>query len=131
MQKLSKRYFGPYKILRKIGEVAFELELPPQSKVHPVFHVSKLKPYHGSDLPNRDLPPDAIDNQPVVQPLAILDWHITQNNLDSKVLVQWEGSFLEDATWEPLHEIVAAFPALHLEDKVDFDGERVVMTPNC
>lgn len=40
IRKLSKRYFGPFKLIRQIGEVAFELELPPTSKIHPVFHVS-------------------------------------------------------------------------------------------
>lgn len=42
--KLSKRYYGPFKLIKQIGDVAFELELPPTSKIHPVFHVSQLKP---------------------------------------------------------------------------------------
>lgn len=38
-QKLSPRYYGPYEIERKVGAVAYKLKLPPDSKVHPVFHV--------------------------------------------------------------------------------------------
>jgi len=38
-KKLSPCYYGPYKILAKVGAVAYWLELPPQSKIHPVFHV--------------------------------------------------------------------------------------------
>jgi hypothetical protein len=42
--KLPPRYIGPFKILEQRGEVAYQLELPPQlSDVHDVFHVSQLR----------------------------------------------------------------------------------------
>ncbi|CAN4106287.1 unnamed protein product [Withania somnifera] len=42
--KPSPRYIGPYKIIRRYGQVAYELELPQElSIVHPVFHVSMLR----------------------------------------------------------------------------------------
>ena len=46
--KVSLRYIGPFEVLKRMGEVAYELALPPRfSEVHPVFHVSMLKRYHG------------------------------------------------------------------------------------
>ena len=37
--KLSPKYYGPCKLLQKIGTMAYKLELPSSSRVHPFFHV--------------------------------------------------------------------------------------------
>ena len=49
--KLSPKYYGPYKVLQKIGTMAYKLEFLASSWVHPIFHVSWLKKVIGENIP--------------------------------------------------------------------------------
>nr|KYP75814.1 Retrotransposable element Tf2 [Cajanus cajan] len=116
--KLMKRFFGPFKISRKIGSVAYEVELPPSARIHNVFHVSLLRPHKGPlPSPPLSLPPVIEDNHPILEPAAILDWKWDNSSSPPAVLVlvHWQGLPLEEATWEPWTILQSQF---HLEDKV-------------
>ncbi|CAH1414979.1 unnamed protein product [Lactuca virosa] len=124
--KLSKRYYGPFEVIERVGKVAYRLALPPTSKIHPVFHVSILKPFNGdAQAVVVALPADVEKGQPVEQPLAICgSCRVLRNGAPVRqVLVQWTGRSPTEATWEYLEEFQGAYPTYHLEDKVFSEGE--------
>jgi hypothetical protein len=76
-QKLASRFYGPYLILEKYGPIAYKLQLPAHARIHPVFHISLLKPYHttaGQAKPQQtELPPVTDDRVAILEPQTILD----------------------------------------------------------
>lgn len=71
--ELGKRYFGPYKIVERVGPVAYKLALPESSKIHHVFHCSLLKPHFGPIHSENPLPPTSSEGKPIIQLLVVLD----------------------------------------------------------
>lgn len=54
--KIASKYYGPYKIVDRVGVVAYELQLPETPQIHPVFHVSQLKRLVGTAATENQLP---------------------------------------------------------------------------
>ena len=115
--KLSPRYIGPFEIVERIGEVAYQLALPPGlSVIHPVFHISMLKKYQqGGDyviqwdsvLLDQNLTFEE-------EPITILDRKIRKlrSKEISSVKVQWKHSPLQKATWETESDMRSKSPHL-------------------
>lgn len=73
-EKLKPRFYGPYRVICRVGEVAYDIELSEGSRVHNVFHVSRLKKAIGQRVvPSVDLPPLDEERKLVLFPEAILD----------------------------------------------------------
>uniref|UniRef100_A0A2N9HGB9 RNA-directed DNA polymerase n=1 Tax=Fagus sylvatica TaxID=28930 RepID=A0A2N9HGB9_FAGSY len=114
--KLAARFYGPFQIVEKVGAVAYRLELPEEAQIHNVFHVSCLKPKLGqSVLPIAKLPPIDSMGHLSPEPSRILDQRTIKRRRHgsaTEVLVQWEGSTQEDATWELLFKLQHQYPHL-------------------
>jgi hypothetical protein len=103
--KLAPRFIGPFKILEQRGEVAYQLELPPQlSDVHDVFHVSQLRKCFRVSEEQIPLEEVTVGEDLTYQeyPLKILDTSekVTQNNRYKMYKVKWSNHTEEEATWE-------------------------------
>lgn len=55
-QKLSARFYGPFKIVELVGKVAYKLLLLEGSRIHPAFHVSRLRKMVGNQVTTVELP---------------------------------------------------------------------------
>lgn len=71
---MAHKYFGPYQILARIGQVAYKLRLPAGTMIHPVFHVSLLKKKVGSNIAvTTELPKVGQEGQLLAYPVKVLD----------------------------------------------------------
>ncbi|KAL0148604.1 hypothetical protein M9458_056151 [Cirrhinus mrigala] len=108
-RKLSSRYIGPFKILRQINDVTFQLQLPPRYRIHPTFHISLLKPYFPSatEPPGAEAgppPPEVLDQPSTYTVRQILDSRRCGGHLE--YLIDWEGYGPEEHSWVPRDDVL-------------------------
>jgi RNase H-like domain found in reverse transcriptase/Reverse transcriptase (RNA-dependent DNA polymerase)/Integrase zinc binding domain/Chromo (CHRromatin Organisation MOdifier) domain/Retroviral aspartyl protease len=109
--KLAPRHYGPFQIIRKVGQVAYELKLPDLWKIHPVFHVSKLKTNSegNEEFPDRECevtrPPPQLQEESSTQEYEvdrIIGVRTKGREKKAKeYLVLWKGYPEWERTWEP------------------------------
>jgi hypothetical protein len=132
--KLAFKFFGPYEILERIGAVAYRLNLPVDSKIHPVFHVSQLKDFVPDHTPIfTSLPKIAeLDTMDPV-PEAILDRRLVKkgNSATSQGLIKWETIPAEAATWEDLSNLKKRFPSFDAWGQASASEEGSVTPGLC
>ncbi|XP_017980992.1 PREDICTED: uncharacterized protein LOC18592791 [Theobroma cacao] len=108
--KLNLRYIGPFRIVERIGPVAYRLELRPElDQIHNVFHVSMLKKYVSDPSHILEAPPIELqeDLKFEVQPVRILDRKDRElrNKSIPMVKVLWKNARMEEMTWEVEHQM--------------------------
>jgi hypothetical protein len=115
--KLAPRYIGPYQVLARRGEVAYQLSLPENlSAVHDVFHVSQLKKC--LRVPEEQLPVEGLEVQEdltyIEKPAQILETadRVTRRKTIRMCKVRWNHHSEEEATWEREDDLMAKYPEL-------------------
>jgi hypothetical protein len=116
--KLAPKRYGPFKIIKEISPVAYQLALPPTWHIHDVFHASLLSPYsetpaHGPNFSRP--PPDLIEGEEEYEVEQIRNHRTFGRNRTLQYLVKWKGYPESDSTWEPARNIHApeAIKAYH------------------
>lgn len=130
-RKLSFRFYGPFQVLAHVGEVAYRLDLPASSLIHPVIHVSQLKkPLAPTETVQHVLPVLHPTTDAEAEPAHILDRRIIRNGskMVEQVLIQWSGEEPTAVTWENLQELHHCFPHHEAWGQASFQG-RGNVTP--
>jgi hypothetical protein len=108
--KLCFKYFGPFTIIDKIGNAAYKLQLPHGTSIHPVFHVSLLKPASSQVTQVSPSLPDVTDALQVPEQFLQRRLHPRGAGSVAQVLVKWSGLSAELATWEDADHLKQLFP---------------------
>ena len=136
--KLSSRYIGPYRIVERIGEVAYRLELPfDLDRIHDVFHVSMLRKY----IPDRShvLTEQLVEIHENLtykeEPVQILDRReqVLRNKTIPLVKVMWRSHTVEEATWEHEEQMKRHYPLFFFcrYECFNFEDEIFIRRGDC
>ncbi|GJU19323.1 putative reverse transcriptase domain-containing protein [Tanacetum coccineum] len=118
--KLSPRFIGPFKILKRVGEVAYVLELPEEMRgIHNTFHVSYLRKCLAEEssvitLDDVEIDPELTSRE---EPITILGRKSRQlrNKIIPLVKVEWKHRKGTSIRWEPEEKMRIRYPHLFQE----------------
>ena len=126
--KLEARFFGPFQIEDKIGEVPYRLRLPDHSRSHPIFHVSLLKKHIGQvPVTAGTLPEYDRQDVMILTPEKVMQRRQVSRGGQNVVqwLIKWKDLDVSEASWEDCTVITNQF--FHnskLEDKLFVRGSN-------
>ncbi|XP_021974683.1 uncharacterized protein LOC110869769 [Helianthus annuus] len=115
--KLSPRFIGPFRIIERVGKVAYRLELPEElSGIHGTFHVSQLRKCLAEETAYIHYDDIGVDNSLnyVIRPIEILDRKVKdlRNKRIDQMKIKWDHRKGSDTTWESEEEMRRLYPTL-------------------
>jgi transposase InsO family protein len=101
-RKLLPKWIGPFRVNKKIGRVAYRLELPIHMRIHNVFHVALLKPYRSDGVVQPPSIPEILDDDIQFEIERVLTHRKRQigKRVIIDYLIQWAGYGPEHNSWE-------------------------------
>ena len=127
---MAPKRHGPFKVKKALSPITYQLELPPQWKIHDVFHADLLTPYHETELHRPNFtkpPPDLIDGEEEYEIEEILQSRRHGRGRKVQYLVKWKGypdSENQWVDWDDLHadEALADFKRKNPEAALHIKG---------
>ncbi|WMV18413.1 hypothetical protein MTR67_011798 [Solanum verrucosum] len=127
--KLSPRYISPYRISKRIGNVAYEVKLPPElAAVHSIFHISMLKkcmrdPSLIKTTKNIGIK-DSLSYEEIS--IQIFDRQVRKlrTNEVTSVKVLWRNQFVEEATWKTEEDMKSRYPHHFISREIPNQGNE-------
>ena len=124
--KLTPRFIGPFRILQRVGPVAYKVDLPPQlAKVHDLFHVSLLRKANVD--PAQILPQVPVEVKEdltlELRPIRILDQEVKelQRKTIPIIIILWRNAQIEEETWDREVEMSKRYPNLIELPDMDYE----------
>jgi hypothetical protein len=110
LTKLVPKRYGPFKIIKEVSPVAYQLNLPVTWGIHDIFHSSLLSPYHETTQHGSNFsqpPPELIKGKEEYKVEVICNHQYFGHSCTLQYLVKWRGYPKSDNTWEPADNIHA------------------------
>jgi hypothetical protein len=134
-RKLLSKYIGPFRVKQVVNASAYELELPAKYRIHPVFHISKLKPFVSDSavFPGRqqaDSRPSAevgSDGEERWEVEKVVDKRVIRRGKNRHVeyLVEWKGYPAWERTWEPVANLRLAKHAIQTYEQAQLQNNMI------
>ncbi len=108
--KLTPKRLGPFRIIKEISPVAYQLALPANWRIHDVFHTSLLNPYHETKAHGPNFtrpPPDLIEGEEEYEVEWIVTHRVFRRLKHLQYLIKWKGYPESDNSWEPADQVHA------------------------
>ncbi|XP_073351724.1 uncharacterized protein [Aegilops tauschii subsp. strangulata] len=125
-RKLSYKFFGPFEVTERIRSLAYRLQLPPDCRIHPVFHVSQLKPFTPDYTPVlAELPrgPDLTCGE--TKPVPIMEQRMLKKGDAPVVQLRVQSSNMPSSatTWEDYDVLRPRYPSAYIWEGAPSQGE--------
>jgi hypothetical protein len=114
--KLGPKFFGPFQVTERIGDVAYRLKLPAGARIHDVFHVGLLKKFDGEPPKVTASLPPIRHGKVCLEPEQVIKCRLARGQRE--LLVRWKGQAASEATWTPLDEFQCIYPTFQLADEL-------------